>query len=400
MTAQALSGIRVLDVTHHIAGPYATKLLADFGAEVIKVERTGQGDPARRMGPFFKDDPHPEKSGLFLNLNTSKKGVTLNLKSKAGVGLFLELAKQCHAVVESFRPGVMERLGLGWDALEKVNPRLVFTRLSSFGQTGPYRGFKSTELVSLAMGSPMYRMGEPDREPVKFAGNSGQYLAGCYAAAATLGALYGARLRGKGGTVDVSMMESFINWAGRYMVMYIYSREVPGRLGYRREGMYPHGYFPTSDGYAGISASYLRHWPRVVRLLNMPELLEDPRFKTPAARMQHHDDFDAIWYPWLMDRTKQEIFHACQEHHCPAGPVYNTADLVQDPHYKIRGFFTDIEHPMTGVVTYPGAPFKMARTPWRTGRAPLLGEHNQEVYEGLLGHSGDDLAKLKERGVI
>lgn len=194
----ALSDIKVLDLTWYIAGPYCTKLLADYGAEVIKIEKPGCGDPARRMPPFFKDDPDPEKSGLFLHLNTNKRSITLNLKTEAGKDIFKKLVKKADIVVENFSPRVMSSLGLSYAELEKINPMIVMTSISNFGQAGPYRDFKASELVLSAMGSAMRSCGQPDREPLKLYGNVLQYQSGAVSAVATMGTLFGARTMGEG----------------------------------------------------------------------------------------------------------------------------------------------------------------------------------------------------------
>ncbi|MBI4639776.1 MAG: CoA transferase, partial [Candidatus Tectomicrobia bacterium] len=208
MTDQLLSDVKVLDLTHYIAGPYCTKLLADYGADLIKIERPGKGDPARQIGPFLGDDPHPEKSALFLHLNTNKRSLTLNLKSRRGVMIFKELAHQVDIVVENFRPGVMDDFGLSYEELEKINPTLVMTSISNFGQTGPYRDFPASEIVLYGMGGSMLSSGLPDREPVKLARNVGQYQTGVMAAVATMTAFYGANYRGIGQHIDMAIFET------------------------------------------------------------------------------------------------------------------------------------------------------------------------------------------------
>ncbi len=227
MEPQPLNDLRVIDLTHGIAGPYATKLMADFGADVIKVERPDGGDFARTLGPFPQDVPHPEKSGIFLFLNTNKRGVTLDLKTPEGVQALKELVKDADILVESFRPGVMERLGLGYAALEKINPNLVMTSVSNFGQTGPYRDYLGSELVLFAMGNRMHAAGLPDRHPLKLGGNHVQYQAGNAATMATIFAWYAQKYRGMGGQhIDLSIFESqmgSINYRLLGLVQYQYN---------------------------------------------------------------------------------------------------------------------------------------------------------------------------------
>ncbi|MBI2847809.1 MAG: CoA transferase [Chloroflexi bacterium] len=400
---QVLSDIKVLDLTHYVAGPYCTRLLADYGAEVIKIEKPGEGDGARRMGPFLKDDPHPEKSGLFLHLNTNKKGVTLNLKTQAGVGIFKELVKDADIVVENFEPRVMSSLGLDYETLEKINPRLVMTSISNFGQTGPYRDYKATELTIFAMGTLMITEGEPDREPLKFPGYKAQYLAGTYGAAVTMGALFGSKFAGIGQHVDISILECMLRsgeGSGR-LIGYAFGQDEGKRVGHRREGAYLSGVYPCKDGYVSLLSGGLPYWPRVVAWMGMPELLNDPRFADPKLRPLHHGDFDAIFIPWLMEQTVKEAFQSGQKHGIIIVPDYTIDQAVKDPQLNARGFFTEIEHPVVGKITHPGLPFTLPAVLAQPQRpAPLLGQHNQEVLVGRLGYTVDDLTRLRRQGAI
>ena len=404
---QALTGIKVLDLSHYIAGPYCTKLLADYGAEVIKVERPGVGDGARRLGPFYRDDPHMEKSGLFLHLNTNKKGITLDLEVGSGIKIFKELVREVEILVENFEPRVMGELGLSYEVLEKINPRLVMTSISNFGQSGPYRDYKATEIVSFAMSPHMYSEGEPDREPLKFPGYKAQYLAGTYGVVATMGAFLGSQVSGVGQHVDVSIMEclSSLPEGATVLINYAFSGEgaVIRRTGYRREGVYPWAVYPCQDGYIFIFAMLPMMWPRVARWLGMPALVDDPRFAfaDPKARGEHHSDFDAILLPWLLERTRVEVVKSAQAERIPLTPVYTIDDVLEDAQFNARGFFTEVEHPVVGRVTYPGLPFKLPEVPTVPHQpAPLLGQHNQEIYGGWLGYNQDDLVRLRERGII
>ncbi len=400
---QALSDVRVLDLTHYVAGPYCTKLLADYGADVIKVEKPGVGDGARRMGPFLGDDPHPEKSGLFLHLNTNKKGITLNLKTKTGTAILNQLIKDADILVENFEPRVMSGLGLDYETLEKMNPRLVMISISNFGQTGPYRDYKATELVLFAMGPHMITEGSPDREPLKFPGYKAQYLAGTHAAAATMGALFGSRATGAGQQVDISIMECLSappEGAARLM-SYAFSGDDPERTGHRREGAYPYGYYSCKDGIILIYGIVPAFWPRIVAWMGMPELLQDPRFTAAETRPLYHGDFDAILMPWLLERTQQELVGSAQAHRLPVTPVYTIDEVLKDPQFNARGFFVDIEHPLAGRITYPGVPFKLPEAPSQPQRpAPLLGQHNNEIYCERLGYTAEDLVRLRERGIV
>ena len=400
---QALLAVRVLDLTHYIAGPYCTKLLADYGAEVIKIEKPGEGDGARRTEPFWGDAPHPERSGLFLHLNTNKKGITLNLKSRTGLEIFKKLVKDVDILVENFEPRVMPSLDLDYGTLADINPRLVMTSISNFGQTGPYRDYKATELVISAMGPHMFVEGEPDRQPLKYPGYKAQYLAGTNAAAVTMGALFGSKANGAGQQVDVSIMECLSSppEGAAGVINYDFCGREPDRPGWRREGGYPWGIYPCKDGYVFIWGMVPMFWPRTVKFLDMPELSEDPRFATPGARREHRDDFEDILLPWLMERTQEEVVSLAQAQRLPTTPVYTIDEALEDPHFRARGFFVEIEHSVVGKVTYPGLPFKLPETPSRSQRsAPLLGQHNHEVYCECLGYTDEDLVRLREWGVI
>ena len=400
MLEQALSGVKVLDLTWYIAGPYCTKLLADHGADVLKIERPGEGDPARRIGPFLDDEPHSEKSGLFLYLNTSKRSITLNLKTRAGVKLFKELAREADVMVENYSPGTMARLGLGYEALEKLNPKLVMTSLSNFGQTGPYRDYKSAHLVHNAMGGWMYSIGEPHREPLQVGGWFAHYVAGVCAAVATAGALYHQRETGEGQYIDLSMMECMIpiHIANMVMTPYLgWSRKRVGNIivtGF--------GYLAScQDGYLGVNAWTPQQWEELCRFIGMPEIIDEPKYRAPTGRRDYAREITARIDPWFRDKKKEETFYAAQERRVPFGLAPTTEELLNLVQLKAREWFVDVEHPVTGTVPYPGAPFKMSETPRRLRRsAPLLGEHNWEVYGKQLGHSREDLVRLKERGAI
>ena len=406
MLEQALSGVKVLDLTWQIAGPYCTKLLADYGADVIKVERPGKGDPTRAMGPFFKDDPNPEKSGLFLHLNTNKKGITLNLKSATGKKIFKQLIADSDILVESFSPHVMPSLGLGYQTLEKLNPRLVMISISSFGQTGPYRDFKASEIVEYAMGGEMCSTGIAGREPLKLGGNVIQYQAGTVAAVATMGALYAAEGQGIGQHVDISIMETQAGSADRrimYILGYIMAGVITTRWPPPREAVrmliMPQGIYPCEDGFVN-TLSLPQWWSRYIEALGMPELKDDPRFQNVYSA-EAGMEFDAIWYSWLADHNKQELFDIFLKSKIAAAPVNSPEDLLKYTQLKAREYFVEVDHPETGKVTYPGAPFKMSETSWKIRQpAPLLGQHNEEIYCRLLGYTKEELVKLREGGII
>ena len=399
MTDKALSGIKVLDLTHYIAGPYCTKLLADYGAEVIKIERPGIGDGSRRLGPFYGDDPHPEKSGFFLYLNTNKMGITLNLKSKAGLKIFRELARDTDILVENFSPGVMGRLGLDYESLEKINPHLVMTSISNFGQSGPYRDFKSSELVADAMGGWMTVIGDPERNPLKPGGSQAQFVGGLFGAVGTMTAFFGREEKGIGQHIDISLMEAVLYIQMNITSTYSYHEHITKRAG-NFVWPPPGSILPCKDGYIGVIAVTTSQWEALCDWMERPDLKEDPNFLTSVDRTENYDLLMANLIPWLAEHDAEELFREGQKRRIPfAIPAWSEM-LLASPHLKERGYFVEVDHPVTGKVIYPGAQVKMGDLPYELKPAPLLGEHNGEIYGDRLGYSKEGLVKLREQGVI
>lgn len=398
----ALGDIRVLDLSHYIAGPYCTKLFADYGADVIKVEPPG-GEGGRRLGPFLGDDPHPEKSALFAYLNTNKRGITLNLKTASARAIFRQLLAGADLLVESFRPGVMDNLGLGWETIHHLNPNCSLLSISNFGQTGPYRDYKASDLVLFAMGGEMYSMGVPEREPVKQGGTATLYQSGAAAAAAALGVITGQRRHGVAQRIDLSLFESHAGGAdrrGACIVAYSFS----GGINYRLAGSglgFPSGVYPCADGYVEITGGAPR-WRQVVQMLGNPAFLQDPKWMTPTAQNDPDlkAEFEEFFYGWLMQRTKREVWQAAQAARVLSAPLYTTEDLVSDEHFRQRGFWVEIEREFLGTQTYPGRPFIMPESPWRLRRpAPTLGQHTVPTLSEL-GYDADDIVELRQSGAI
>ncbi len=407
MPPGALSDVKVIDLTQYIAGPYCTKFLADYGAEVIKIEPPA-GDGGRRLGPFLNDIPHPEKSGLFLHLNTNKKGLTLNLETATGQRILKQLVKDADILVEDFSPGVMADLGLSYDDLRKIKPDLVMVSLSAFGQTGPYRDYKANEMVTYAMGGVMSVTGMPDREPQKLGVTVISMLCGSVAAVAAMGALFSSKFQGEGQHVDVALMEvaaGSMDRGGPMLLSTAYSGH-PGferSRGSRTMVMPPPSHIPVADGYVCWQAAQPDWWPRFLGWLGREDLLTDPRFDQPAKlyNMENADYIDSIVLPHFFSHSKQEIMETAQGANLPGVTALNTpGDLFNDPQLAFRNFWVEVDHPVAGTFKYPGPQFRMHQTPWRAGRAPLLGEHNEEILCGRLGYGKQDLVLLRERGII
>ncbi len=405
----ALTGTKVLDLTHHIAGPFCTKLLADHGADVLKIEQPPGGDPTRHMPPFLKDEPHPEKSGRFLYLNTGKRSVTLNLKTADGKHILKELVRDVDILVESFSPRVMPSLGMSYEVLRDINPRLIMTSISNFGQTGPYRDYKMTEIVLYAMALTMNGTGMADREPQKLAFNVTQYEAGTVAAIATLGAYLGREMHGVAQHVDVALVEtqlSSIDRTATTVLAYQFSGENVGLRAGATPGfsILPAGVYPCRDGYVTFVAANPNWWPRFVRMVGRPELLEDPRFQDPAFSFVYNMDYKAeietMVLEWLAGLTKQEAMEKSQAVEMAGTAINSMAEVFKDPQSNSRGFFVDIDHPIAGTLRYPGSPAQFTESPPQFRRAPLFGEHNREVYCDQLGYRPEDLVRLRALGVI
>ncbi len=396
---RALEGVKVLDLTHHISGPYCTKLLADFGAEVLKVERPG-GDPTRRMAPFLNDDIDLEKSLVFAYLNTNKQSVTLNLKTEKGMQVLKSLIEQTDVVVENFAPRVMESLGLDFESLQKINPSLVLTSISNFGQTGPYRDYKAADIIEYAMGGLMYISGGYDREPLKHAFNQAQFKAGTDGAGATLMAMYHQRLTGEGQHVDISIQEAVATGLRDVVNNFTYTGAVRRRQPNHSGDL--SRLRASADGHLipnpGIGTGL--NWGVMVDFMDVPELGGD-KFNTPSARLVNAEELGRILDDYFIKQNKFERFYAAHEKRFIFGVVQSPEEVMADPQFEARNFFVDIDHPALGTLKYPGAPFEMSGTPWAVlSPAPSLGQHNQEVIGQRLGHTQEDLAQMRANEII
>ena len=400
ITEGALTGLKVLDLGEHISAPLTAKLLGAAGAEVIKVERPGCGDPSRRAGPFLNDLPHPERSALFLWMNTSKKGITLDLENQTGVSILKDLVKETDVLVENYQPGVMAERGLGYETLATVNPGLVMASITDFGQTGPYRHYKGDRLVDNALSGYMNLNGDPDREPLAGGGEQPAYQGGLYGYSGVMAALLARDATGKGQHIDVSSIECLASIHQFNVNRYIYSGMVQQRCGNRYNYNHPNTIYRCRDGYVSICPSAEEQLERLLILIDMVHLLDDPRFETGFHRLANAEAFDALVQPWFLERDRKEIVETCQEFRIPAAYVSHVDDLLQDAQYEARGYWIEIDHPEAGVQPYAAGPFKMSETPIFPGRAPLLGEHNEEIYCGLMGMHREDLVRMRALGII
>ncbi len=404
MSKGALSGYKVLDLTHFIAGPYCTRLLAGYGAEVIKIEKPGAGDGARSLGPFVGDDPHQEKSLQFLYLNTGKKSITLNLKTASGIRIFKELVADADILVENFEPRVMPSLDLGYDVLSEINPKLVMTSITNFGQTGPYRDYKGAEIVEYALSGLMNITGELDREPLKMALEVTQYTGGQAAVIPTLAAVRQANSTGKGAHVDVSIMEYAVGITEWQIGLYQAIGYITERMGNSNLKGHPWGVFQCKNGWvviatAGPSFKYLAEKTGI-------EELKDPKFLSQGARvLKYSGEIDAYLLPYLLDIDLEDwkenwVEYLNGQKGAAAGWIRDINDLVECPQLKDRRFYQTVGHPFHGKATYSTGPLRMGKTPWQVGRAPLLGEDNEEICGTRLSINKKEMATLRQGGTI
>ena len=398
-----LDGIRILDLTQGLAGPYATKHYADHGADVIKIERPDGGDPARRIGPFPNDEPHPERSGVFLHVNTGKRSVTLNLKTASGQHILQRLAASADLVFESFRPGALERLGLDAERLAGLRPQASLIRLSNFGQYGPYRDFEADDMLLYATGGVLQITGVPEREPLKIGLYAPLFLAGAVTAAMSFGVLTAADRDGIGQVLDISIQDvlaSSMDRGGPNLVAWQYSGSLMHlRMREVRRNAIPRGVYPCRDGYVFFSGA-LQWYDRFCRLLGRPDLIDDEETLAKLEHIEYGEYFDALLYPWLLERTKQQVMDEAQQVGLPVGAINTMADVFADPHLRAREFITTIEHPQAGALELPGLPFRMHGTPGALRRAPLLGEHTSEVLRSELGYTPEEVVILRQRNIV
>ena len=396
-------GTRILDLADE-KGAYCGKMFADMGAEVIKIEPPG-GDSTRNLPPFVDDIPDPDGSLYFLYNNTSKRSITLDIDKVEGQQLFKRLAATADVVLESFPVGYLARLGLGYEALSKDNPRLIMTSVTPFGQTGPHRHFKGPDIVPFAMSGLMNVIGEREGTPVVAGGKQANFLGSLNAADATALALFMRAATGKGQHIDISLQEcvtAITSNSGVCNLLYdgiLRSRSVtvPGAM--------PQGNFPTKNGYLNMLIARPWHWDAMAKWVSEvtgnKDIL-DEKYKGPAInRIPYEKEINKWTMEFTSRFTKEELFLQGPKRGLPLGPVYTTADLLQDPHLKQRQFCEKVSSSERRELTYPGAPYRFTDSPWGIRKpAPKLGEDNQAIYERELKLSKEDLGVLRAAGVI
>ena len=395
--AKALEGVKVLDFTQYLAGPHCTMLLSELGAEVIKVEMTGKGEPERFATPLTEK----RESFQFLDRNRGKKSVTLNLKSPKGREMARMLAAKADILVENFATGGMEKLGLGYEELSKLNPRLIYASISGFGHTGPRRMDVSYDVISQAMGGLMSVNGYPNGEHLRTAISIGDYLGGFNGAIAILAALHYRSISGEGQAIDISMQDAVWSLVFPDRADYFTTGKIPQKFGNQFASAVPFGSYNAKDGAVVICTITDPQWQKVLLSIGREDLSGDERFATRDNRVKNREAVNAVMDGFCGARTVEEILAALKKNQVPCSPLPSFEQVANDPHLASREMFVEVEQPVSGKLKLLGSVFKMSRTPGnRKMTAPAVGEHNEEIYSGLLGISPQEIQKLKEEGVV
>jgi formyl-CoA transferase/CoA:oxalate CoA-transferase len=394
---KALEGIRVLDLTRALAGPFCTLMLGDNGADVIKIEIPGTGDDTRHWGPPFIQ----EESAYFLSINRNKRSLTLNLRDPQAKEVFLKLAKDADVVVENFTPGVMERFGLGYDDVKAANPNIIYCSISGFGQAGPYSGRSAYDQIMQGMGGLMSITGESGGEPQKVGIAVTDIGAGMWSAFAIMAAIHHRHEHGEGQYIDVSMLDAQVAWLTYQAATYFANGEPPKRLGAAHPTLVPYQAFPCQDGkLLNLAVGSERIWERFCEAIEREDLKDNPDYATNADRVRNRGTLVSMLQEVFNKRPVLEWVDSLNAASVPAGPINDLADVFSDPQVLSRDMYQEIPHPTLGTIKQTGLPIKFSRTPGGLDRhPPLLGEHNGEIL-GELGYSEEDIAGMLDKSVI
>ena len=384
MTAP-LEGLIVLDLTRVLAGPYCGMMLADYGANIYKVEPPEVGDDSRAFGPFIEKQGKKE-SAYFMSLNRNKRSMVLNFKQQSHVELFKEMVKKADIVLENYKPGTMEKFGLGYDALEKINPRIIYAACSGFGHTGPYTEKPAYDIIVQAMGGVMSITGSEGGDPTRIGASIGDITAGIFTAYGIMMALYHRQTSGKGQKVDVGMLDCQVAILENAIARYFTSGTSPTPLGNRHPSITPFASFTAKDGYIIVGAGNDRLWKKLCEVLNRPEWLQDPDYKTNGDRTNNVKKLQIQMDEVMKDRTIDEWMKLLEDAGVPCAPINTVERVVNDPQVNFRDMIVELDHPVAGKQKMAGAPVKMSLTPGsvRTS-APLLGQHTNELLKEMFG---------------
>jgi crotonobetainyl-CoA:carnitine CoA-transferase CaiB-like acyl-CoA transferase len=395
MDSGPLAGVKVLDLSRVLAGPFCSMILADLGAEVIKVEETKGGDGTRTIPPFVNGESH-----YFLAINRNKQSVAIDMKQPEGRDIVLKLAEQCDAVLENFRPGVMDRLGLSYETLERANPRLVICSISGFGQTGSMRETASFDLVTQAMSGVMSINGEPDGPPTKLGIPMGDIGGGLWAAIGILSGLQKRNATGRGSRIDLSLLEGLMGMLGYLAELYLVTGESPGRVGSAHHSVVPYNRFPVKGGDIVIALHVGTFWRKFCGAIGRPDLVENPRFRTTADRRANRDELEALLIGILTTKTADEWHPIFEAADIPHGTVNDVGQAVRQDVIREREMLRTVHHPRAGDVDVLGSPLRFDNFDARNYRAsPLLGEHTRPVLAAL-GYDDATINRLAAAGII
>lgn len=391
-----LDGIKVLDLTRVLAGPFATMILSDLGADVIKIEQPETGDESRNFGPF--------KNGFslyFMSVNRGKRSITLNLKTERGKTIFKQLVKQNDIIVENFRPGTMKKLGLDYDTLAVEHPQLIYAACSGFGQTGPYAEKGAYDMIIQGMGGIISITGEPDGTPVRVGTSISDITAALFTTIGILSALHHRNQTGKGQFIDVAMLDSLVAVLENAIVRYFVTGDNPQPLGSRHPAITPFESFKSADGHIIIAIGNDVLWSKFCESVDRKDLITDPRFSTNAQRTDNHGELQPILLEIMCQRTTDKWIEALENIGVPCGPINTIDKVVNHPQIEAREMIAKVVHEITGTVQVPGVPIKMSDTPGKIETpAPSLGQHTDEVMQNELKLSVNEVIKLKQEGII
>lgn len=391
-----LENVKVLDLTRVLAGPYASMMMADFGAEIIKIESPKTGDDSRAFGPFVGGE-----SAYFMSLNRGKRSITMNLKSPKAQELFKKMVKKVDVVLENYRPGTMEKFGLGYEEIKKINPNIIYTACSGFGHTGPYSKKPAYDVIVQGMGGIMSITGQENGEPTRVGASVGDLTAGLFAVIGTLTALYNREKTGVGQKVDVAMLDCQVAILENAISRYLVNGVAPGPIGNRHPSITPFEAFQAKDGYVIIAVGNDRLWKKFCDLIGRQELIEDERFITNAKRTENQKQLKGILDTIFPAKTVDEWLEAIDGAGIPCGPINTIDRVMKDPQVLAREMMVEVEHPVAGKFKMPGIPIKLSETPGEVeSPSPLLGQHTEEILNELLGLSKEDVAKLKAEGAL
>ena len=400
--AKALDGVRIMDLTQFEAGTSCTELLAWLGADVIKVEELTHGDPGR----YGNSNLPGVDSGYFINLNANKRSITLDLKQARGREIFFDLVRQSDVVAENQGPGTLERLGLGYDVISEVNPRIVLARIKGFGTYGPYSNYKSFDMIAQATGGSMAVTGWPGDPPTHPGATIGDTGTGVHAAVGILAALWQRQTTGKGQVVEVSMQDAVVNLTRVAMCNFNETHQARARIGNSTTGLpgtltyrcKPGG--PDDYVYLAAQPRRLGLWLPLMRAIGGEELADDPNYSNLEWITEHTDEINEMIESWTMEHTKFEVFHILGKVGVPCGPTMNAEDIYNDPHLAAREMIVTLEHPVRGPFMMPGCPVKLSDSSAEPRIAPTLGQHTDEVLRELLNFGDEELAELREGNLI